>query len=185
MRTFIAIDLDEAIKKELNTFIQELRKIPVNIRWARSKGMHLTLKFLGETKEDQIPAIKDQLEQIASFWESFNLNIRGTGWFPPKNSLPRILWVGCQENKTLLALQNNIEIELEKMKFCKEKRTYHPHLTLGRVRTNKNTEKIVNALALKKDKDFGSMKVKKVTFFQSTLKPMGAEYTVLSEHKLK
>lgn len=185
MRTFIAIDLDEAIKKELNTFIQELRKFPVDIRWAHSKGMHLTLKFLGETKEDQIPAIQEQVEKIASFWESFNLTIRGPGWFPPKNRFPRILWAGCQENKTLLALQNSIEIELEKMEFCKEKRKYHPHLTLGRVRTNKNIEKIVNELTLKKDKDFGSMRVKKVTFFQSILKPTGAEYTVLSEHKLK
>lgn len=185
MRTFIAIDFDEAVKNELNTFIQELRKFPVNMRWAHSKGMHLTLKFLGEIKEGQIPAIKEQLEKITSLWESFTLNIRGTGWFPPKNRFPRILWAGCQESETILALQSRIESELEKLDFHKEKRKYHPHLTLGRVRTNKNIDMIVNELTRQKDKDFGTMMVEKVTFFQSTLKPTGAEYTVLSEHKLK
>jgi 2'-5' RNA ligase len=185
MRTFIAIDLDEVIKNELNFFIQELHKFSVNIRWAHSKGMHLTLKFLGETKEDQIHAVKEQLEKIATQQDTFTLNIKGTGWFPPGNRSPRILWAGCHESETLLELQNRIERELEKLDFPIEKRKYNPHLTLGRVRTNKNLDMIVEEFSRLKDKDFGSMKVKKVTLFQSILKPTGAEYIVLSEHELK
>ena len=185
MRTFIAIDLDEIIKNELTSFIQKLGKFPVNIRWAHSKGMHLTLKFLGETNENQIHAVKQQLENIAAQWESFSLNIRDTGWFPPGNRYPRVIWVGCQESETLFELQSSIESELKKLGFPMEKRKYHPHLTLGRVRTYKNIDKIVEELSRHQAKDFGRMKVKKVTFFQSILKPTGAEYSVLSEHELK
>jgi RNA 2',3'-cyclic 3'-phosphodiesterase len=185
MRTFIAIDLDESIKKELDALINELRTLPTNIRWTHSKGMHLTLKFLGETKEVQRPAVMELLENITAFSESFILNFRGTGWFPPGNRSPRIIWAGCQENENILSLQQTIENNLEKLRFQREKRTYHPHLTLGRVRSSKNIHKIVDELIRQKDKDFGSMKVTKITFFQSKLKPTGAEYQVLSEHKLK
>jgi len=185
MRVFIAINLEEIIKNELNSFIQKLRKFPVDVRWAHSKGMHLTLKFLGEIKEDQIPEIKKLLEKIVTQQKTFTLNVSGIGWFPPGNRFPRILWAGCQESETLLELQNRIEIELKKLDFPREKRKYHPHLTLGRVRTNKNIEKIVEELIRLKNENFGSMNVKKVTFFQSILKPTGAEYNVLSEHELK
>ncbi len=48
MRTFIAIDLDPVIKKAISLLIEELDKGDKNIKWIRHKGMHLTLKFLGE-----------------------------------------------------------------------------------------------------------------------------------------
>jgi len=185
MRTFIAVDLDEIIKNELNAFIQKLRGLPVNIRWAKSNGMHLTLKFLGEIKEEQVPDINKLLEITTAGFESFSLNIKGTGWFPPGNRIPRILWAGCQENETIMSLQRTIENDLEKMHFKREKRKYHPHLTLGRVKSNKNINKVIDELIRQKDKDFGSMEVAKVTFFQSILKPTGAEYKTLSEHNLK
>ena len=185
MRTFIAINLDESIKKELNAFIHELRNFPANIRWAHSKGMHLTLKFLGEIKEVQIPAIKKLLENTAAFYESFTLDVKGTGWFPPGNRFPRVIWAGCLENENILSLQRTIEGDLEKLHFKREKRKFHPHLTLGRVRSNKNIHKVLNELIRQKDKNFGSMKVTRITFFQSILKPTGAEYQVLSEHNLK
>lgn len=185
MRTFIAVDLDDNIKKELNTFIHELSNFPVNIKWAHSKGMHLTLKFLGEIIENQIPAIKEQLENTVALSGSFTLDVKGTGWFPQGNRFPRVIWVGCQENDKILSLQKNVERDLEKLHFKKEKRKFHPHLTLGRVRSNKDIHKVLDELIRQSDKNFGSMKVTKVTFFQSILKPTGAEYLVLSEHDLK
>ncbi|MBN2245646.1 MAG: RNA 2',3'-cyclic phosphodiesterase [Candidatus Aminicenantes bacterium] len=185
MRTFIAIDLDENIKKELAAFINEMCNLPASIRWTHSKGMHLTLKFLGEIKEDQIPAIMKLLENTTAFFKSFTLEFKGTGWFPPGSRFPRVIWAGCQENEIILSLQQTIEDDLEKLHFQRDKKTYHPHLTLGRVRSNKNIHKVVDELIRQSDKNFGSMTVNKVTFFQSKLKPTGAEYLVLSEHMLK
>mgnify|MGYP000269629356 CR=1 FL=1 len=185
MRTFIAIDMDEAIKYELNAFIEVLRKHPVNIKWVHSQGMHLTLKFLGETREDKISDIQKVLDNTTVSTGLFTLNIKGTGWFPPGKRSPRVLWVGCNENKILMSLQSKIENNLEELHFLKEKRNYHPHLTLGRVRNNQNINKLLDEFILNKDKNFGRMDVSKITFFQSILKPAGAEYKMLSEHNLK
>jgi 2'-5' RNA ligase len=81
----------------------------------------------------------------------------------------------------LLALQEDVEREMEKLGFEREKRRFHPHLTLGRVKFPSRLDLLVQELEKHRAEKFGEMSVRKFTFFQSTLKPSGAEYTVLKE----
>ncbi len=185
MRTFIAIDLDPEIKKALSVLIHELDKGHKNIRWVRQQGMHLTLKFLGEIDRDKVPEIEDVLKTTANKHASFSLKFKGTGSFPPGMTKPRVLWVGIKEEETLMNLQTELEGELEKLGFPKERRKFHAHLTLGRVKNLINIKETLSLLEKYKDRDFGEMDVNKISFFQSTLKPTGAEYSILSEFELK
>jgi 2'-5' RNA ligase len=185
MRTFIAIDLDKEIKDKLSSFLLELDKVSKKIKWAKKEGMHLTLKFLGEIEEKMIPEVKSILEEISSKCPSFILRLRGTGTFPERRKNPRVIWVGIEESKDLKALQAQLEQELEKKGFPREKREFHPHLTLGRIKPHSYLGSIFSLLESNKESDFGEMEVKKIAFFQSILKPTGAEYRVLSEFDLK
>ena len=185
MRTFIAINLDPEIKKALSLLIDELDKGHKNIRWVRHEGMHLTLKFLGEIGREKVPEIENVLKMISNKHDSFSLKFRGTGSFPPGMKKPRVLWVGIEEEVTLTALQAQLEGELEKLGFPKERRKFQAHLTVGRVKNLFNIKETLLLVEKYRDKIFGEMKAKKISFIQSTLKPTGAEYSILSEFELK
>ncbi|MBA7527691.1 RNA 2',3'-cyclic phosphodiesterase [subsurface metagenome] len=185
MRTFIAINLDPEIKKALSLLIEELDKGHKNIKWVRHEAMHLTFKFLGEIGREKVPEIENVLKMISKNYESFPMKFKGTGSFPSGMKNPRVLWVGIEEEETLTALQAQLEGELEKLGFPRERRKFHAHLTLGRVKSLVNIKETLSLLEKYRDRDFGEMNVKKISFIQSTLKPTGAEYSILSEFELK
>ena len=185
MRTFIAIDLDQTIKDALSALIKKLDSGDRNIRWVKPQGMHLTLKFLGEVSEDKIQEVQSVLGRIVEDYSRFQLSLKGTGTFPPEARIPRVLWIGIEENASLQNIQARVENELHKIRFPKEKRKYHPHLTLGRVKGSQNLETVMETFGSHNRAEFGNMTVNRLTLFKSTLKPSGAEYTILSEFCLK
>lgn len=185
MRAFIAIDLEDKIKKRLSSLLLELNKVSQGIKWVRKEGMHLTLKFLGEIEKEKIPEVESILKEISGKYSSFPLRLKGTGSFPPGKKNPRVLWLGIEASKSLKSLQFQIEKALEKLGFPREKREFHPHLTLGRVKFHSHLGGVLSQLEKEKETIFGEMIVEKIIFFQSILKPTGAEYKVLSEFELK
>ena len=185
MRTFIAIDLDPVIKRNLSDFLGRLKKLgPKNISWVREEGMHLTLKFLGEIEEAQAAPVKNVTGSLSKTYSRFPMAVKGTGYFPANPKYIRVLWAGVEEQPALMSLQKELESELEKLGFAREKRAFHPHLTLGRVRTPSNLKEILEELEKNKTADFGQMTVEKITFFESKLRPSGAEYTALAQSEL-
>ncbi len=185
MRTFIAIDLDEGIKKTISEFIRELDRSDRHIKWIKPPGMHLTLKFMGDINEEKKAEVESVLKKIADRHRPFPLGFKGTGTFPPGKKYPRVLWIGIKENKPLLEIQSRLENELERLQYSREQRKYHPHLTLGRVKIPYHIESVLSLLEKNKERDFGDMTVNRITLFLSTLKPTGAEYTKLSEFELE
>jgi 2'-5' RNA ligase len=185
MRTFIAIELNQTIKDTLSRLIQQLDSGGKNIRWVKPQGMHLTLKFLGEVPEDKIPEIQSVLDRVAKDYSRFQLSLKGTGTFPPAAHIPRVIWIGIEKNESIQQIQASVENELKKMGFPLENRKYYPHLTIGRVKAPHHLEKVMQTLDRNKQVEFGIMDVSKLTLFKSTLKPTGAEYTILSESYLE
>lgn len=184
MRTFIAIDLDDSLKNALAAFVDRLRPLAKNVRWVGASGMHLTLKFLGETAEDNAPGISATLEDIARRQHTFPLTLKGIGVFPPGRRNPRVFWVGVDPVPALLSLQEEIERAMEKLGFEREKRAYHPHLTLGRVKFPAPLDRLAKEMENHRDRVFGEMKVGRFVFFRSILRPSGAEYTILKAVEL-
>jgi 2'-5' RNA ligase len=71
------------------------------------------------------------------------------------------------------------------MSIPREKRKFHPHLTLGRIKSSHNIALVLEKLAENINTEFGKMEVAEVTLFKSTLKPTGAEYDALAKIQLK
>lgn len=185
MRTFIAIDLDASLKKTLAAFVNEVEPLARNIRWVGAKGMHLTLKFLGEISDEEASGISAALEEIARRHKPFPLVLRGTGAFPAGRRSPRVFWVGVDPVPGLVSLQEEIERTMEKRGYEREKRSYHPHLTLGRVKFPAPLDRLAVEFERNRDRVFGEMEVGGFVFFRSILRPSGAEYTVLKEVGLR
>jgi 2'-5' RNA ligase len=184
MRTFIAIDLDPPLKERVALLVQKLNRGNPNVKWTEPAGMHLTLKFLGEVDEARVEETKTALRTIASRHHPFELGLKGTGTFPPGSRNPRVLWAGFEPREELSALQADIEEELARLGVPREERPFHPHLTLGRVRTSRDIQKTLRELEGWSEFEFGYMGAKAVVFFESVLTPEGARYAALGEFPL-
>lgn len=184
MRTFIAIDLDPNLKDRIALLVQKLERANRNVKWITRDSMHLTLKFLGEITEDQASEVRERLKSTTGRHHAFELSLKGTGTFPPGSRNPRVLWTGVEPSPELAALHQEIEENLAGAGFPREERAFHPHLTLGRVRAGHQTQTLLCELDSWKEFKFGSMTAAKLTFFQSTLTPDGARYSILSEYHL-
>lgn len=184
MRTFIAIDLDKTLKETLEGLICRFRRQGGDIRWVKPEGMHLTLKFLGEIGEETVAKVMSSLGVVASRHKPFRLIFRGTGTFPPGHKA-RVLWVGIEESPDLKALQEDLEREMERLGFPGEERGFHPHMTLGRVKASLGLQPLLQEFGKEAATIFGETEAACLTFFQSTLKPTGAEYSILGEYRLR
>jgi 2'-5' RNA ligase len=184
MRTFIAIDLDAPLKEALRALVRDLAPLAANVRWTQAAGMHLTLRFLGETSDEKAAAIGAALQAIAAGSSRFKMRLKGLGAFPPGRGVPRVLWVGVEAGPQLAAVQKGIESAAAGLGFEPERREFQPHLTLGRVKFPGRLERLLEEMGSLQGRDFGEMEVGRLTFFRSVLTPGGAEYSVLGEFRL-
>ncbi len=180
MRCFIALELNDAIKDQLQAAQDLFKNIGGRVGWTTRNQMHLTIKFLGETAEELIPEIVDQLQHVADAVHPFEFVVEKLGAFPPRGQ-PRILWAGIRSCEPLHQLQKLIEEKISPLGFPPEKRDFAPHLTLGRVREPVDTRRCRDLLAQSTNFLAGTQSVNRIVLFSSTLKPSGAEYTPLAE----
>jgi len=179
IRSFIAIVLPEEVKKALAGLVQELKPIFPKISWVKPENMHLTLKFLGNIQEQQIGQIKQVMSKSCTGISPFSLQGHALGVFPTVNRA-RVIWSGLSGDITWLEkLYLNLEAGLAQIGFSKEKRPFHPHLTLGRIKIGAKPKLILEALHQHQTFSTPSFTVKEIVLFKSELNPKGAKYTAL------
>jgi len=176
IRTFICIEIPGSIKERISNLQEILRDTEAQVSWTKSSNVHLTLKFLGGVQESRIEHVSKALERAASGIGQFEVEIGGAGCFPSPRS-PRVLWVGVPNvAQQLRQLYSNIENELAKEGFEREKRKFSPHLTIGRIRAPHNTARLTEAL-LETGFDTETFIATNVILMRSDLKPTGSIYT--------
>jgi 2'-5' RNA ligase len=184
IRSFLAIELPKPILRKIEEVQGDLRLSHADVRWVNPEKIHLTLKFFGNIEESRIDAIFKSIEEQIRNTQPFSLKVRGVGAFPHLKN-PRVIWMGLVNGKEVLAsLQKQIEIQLEKIGFQPEDRPFHPHLTLGRMRSSRGKEELVGRMEKHRDEEFGDFQIERVVLFKSDLKPTGPIYTPLKEMKL-
>jgi 2'-5' RNA ligase len=188
MRCFIAIDIDEEIRKALGDLQRRLRgSVDVkksDVKWVNPKNIHLTLKFLGEIKDEKTVEICNIVKAVADRSKSFELDIESVGSFGGRSA--RVLWVGAGNGaENLLELQKNIDESLASAGWPKETREFTGHLTLCRIRNSKAGVKLAQISEDYKDFKLGTISADSVSVYQSELKPAGPVYTLLGNYKLQ
>jgi len=180
LRSFIAIELPLAIRSALAELQRELRRCNADIRWVKPDNIHLTLKFLGEVREDRIDGIVKGIRDVCGRYGHFRLEVRDLGVFPNRRS-PRVLWVDVSGDGLLAGLQRDIEEAMALAGFKAEKRGYTPHLTIGRFRSLKEKDHLFERISQLSDNSLGFMDVKSLALMRSDLGPGGAKYTRVAE----
>jgi 2'-5' RNA ligase len=181
VRLFVALDFPDAVRASLRDLIARLRPLSSGARWARPEGMHITLKFIGETGQGKLDAIRAALASIQSP-QPVEMHFRGLGFFPHERK-PRVLWCGVESSANLAALALGIEGALEPAGIPRESRAFVPHLTLARFDSPhgpKGVDKLVSAANELKSYEFGSASESEFYLYESVLRPSGAEYKRLA-----
>ena len=183
IRTFIAVEIPESIKSRIERLQKPLRQIGTKVSWTNASNVHLTLKFLGGVEASRIERVSKAIERAARGTAPFEVEIGGTGCFPSPRS-PRVLWVGLPDvPEALKQLYSNIETELDREGFPREKRRFSPHLTIGRIRAQHNATTVAEAL-IASGFEPEAFKATEVIVMRSDLKPTGSIYTPQAVIKL-
>jgi len=184
-RGFIAIEIPEQIQARLQRFQLRLQQQSVKASWVRPENIHVTLVFLGEVSAQRIDRVPEILDASAAELTRFEFAVSGLGIFgSPRN--PRVVWAGVPDPPNeLMALQKTIQGRLIRAGFEGIKQTFHPHLTLGRIRGRHQGAQLTSAIVSAKNNDFGAVPVRRVLLVQSYLEACGVRYAVIHESRLK
>src|SRR6266852_4177099 len=129
MRLFVALDLEEAIRQRMAVFLQGVQNFAPETRWVKPESLHVTLKFIGEKPEEEIPRIQHALGTIQAI--PISLAFRGYGFFPTARSA-RVFWLGIESEPGLPNLAAQVDTALSALGIPREEHAFTPHLTLAR-----------------------------------------------------
>jgi len=184
IRSFLAIEIPRTILKKIEEVQDDLKSSRADVRWVSPEKIHLTLKFFGNIDESRIDPIVKSIEGPTQTISPFSLKVRGVSAFPHLKN-PRVIWMGLVDGKeVLVSFQKQLEKELEKIGFGPEERAFHPHLTLGRMKSSKAREELTGRMERHQEEEFGDFQVERIVLFKSDLKPTGPIYTSLRELRL-
>jgi 2'-5' RNA ligase len=179
IRAFLAIDLPEALRPGLAQVQGELKRSRAEVRWVPPGNIHLTLKFFGNVPEDEIGSLALAARQAAAGEELLQLKVTVAGAFPSPKA-PRVVWLGLGGDLVpLTRLYQRLEKAFAALGYPPEGRAFNPHLTLGRVKSPVNREKLASMLAKLPPLDWPPFTVKELILFQSVLSPQVSKYTPL------
>jgi 2'-5' RNA ligase len=183
MRLFVAIEIPNDVRFAIGELIKCLRDACRDAHWVRLAGLHITLKFIGESPPEKLEDLKVALKNIPP-GAPIPLNFGGLGFFPNARR-PSVLWAGVEAGPELGALAAAIEGALgPTADQQQEHRNFTPHLTLARFKDSPAIDALRLAIEKAGPLKFGGTTATEFHLYQSVLKSGAAEYTRLATFSL-
>ncbi len=187
-RTFIALERNEDAQHHLAEVIRQMVRALPSIRWVDPSSIHLTLAFLGELSDEQLPKAMQATELASSQISNFSYSLSKIGIFGSRTN-PRVIWMGINETSgTLAQLHAILNKELLQQGFEVDTRPFSPHLTLARIKaplTYDEQQRLQDILKRRESAVSREYQVQHVDVMKSELLRTGARYTLLREYKLR
>ena len=185
IRTFVAIELPNDIRRAIHKLVNRLVPIANHIRWVDQENMHLTLVFLGDVEDRSVHAACQAVARACAAVEPFQVTVQGIGVFP-KPEKPRVIWVGLELGvEEITWLREQIAKQLDTVGFQFDWK-FSPHITIGRVGHGRFDDHAVIAKSAEYvDTPFGEFVVNEVAVISSTLERSGPIYVRLSTASLQ
>ncbi len=183
VRLFIAVKISAELAQSLDTVIHKLAVSGAEVKWVKTKNLHLTLKFLGEVDAAEIPSLIAALQTVRI--EKFTLEVGSIGVLPDFRH-PRVVYADTVQGAEKLAkLAYFIEKTTVSLGFQPEKRPFLAHLTLGRFKGSGRSKKLIEKIDGAKGVIFGKLSVSEFYLIKSELRPEGPQYTELASIPLQ
>ena len=184
MRLFIALNMPKKQRTRIHRAARRLREEDLPVRWVEPDNYHVTLKFLGDVRRENVDVVEGVLSTIASATRAFETELGGFGAFPTIRR-PRVIWLGVHATPELRCLKQDLEWGLGDVGFTAETRAFHPHVTLGRADGEGGAGAFRGLDGLMAVMEFeGDLKVHTVDLMRSQVSKDGAAYSVVSSVRL-
>jgi 2'-5' RNA ligase len=173
MRTFIAVPLSAELQKAVGRVQRDLADALPDVRWVRPETIHLTLAFLGDIPQESLENVASSMLSIGELFAPFEAQVAGLGAFPSR-ARPRVVWLGIERCAPLLQMQAALTKIVTAAGLPVEDRSYTPHLTLGRCRSQRRMTEAGRIFERFENVAVGTLEVDRVVLFESRLQPGGA-----------
>jgi 2'-5' RNA ligase len=126
MRLFIGIPLPPGVVRELAAVVSRLRSKEDGLRWSAPETWHITLQFLGNTRQDAFDCLVPRLRAVGA--PPVRIGLEGLGSFDRAGVFFALVGV----TRDLLALQEQVVLATRSCGFNEEARPFQPHITMAR-----------------------------------------------------
>lgn len=168
MRYFIALEIPDESKKQLQDVQSELKKIIPEARLTDNDKLHITIAFIGEQPESTQAKLVQVLEKAARDIPPFQLTPGYIDGFPNLHH-PHILWVGVKDDiDKLFLIRERIKDGLVDLQLEVDERRYTPHIAIAKLPTfhlNESQEKALQQLMMA---NYEPIQVTSLKLFKST-----------------
>lgn len=176
IRTFIGIELDPDLCRELQEEIAYLKSHAPAVRWASPDTLHITLKFLGDVPEKDLPDVFRAADAAAGELEAVTAEVAGIGALPNLRH-PRVVLADIKAGREeLVRIAKGVDAAFAEIGYPPEKRPFQPHVTLGRVKEPRDAEGLEPLLADGANTSFGLLDVGELVVFMSEKRRYGTVY---------
>ena len=181
IRSFIAFDLaNDSVVNRIATAQKMIIQTNADVKLVEPKNIHITVRFLGDITPDMVEKLYTAMKNIK--FTPFNIQITGLGVFPTVN-YPRVVWAGITDGaQQLKSIFEQLEPQLHELGFTPEPEGFTPHLTIARVRTGANKQRLIDLVQRQENYDFGNIRGDCLKLKKSQLSPKGPAYTTLKEY---
>lgn len=184
MRLFVAINLPAAERRRIHRETAPLREAGLPVRWVEPAHFHVTLKFLGEIRREDMEGVQEAVAKAADGNGPFEARVGGFGAFPTIRR-PRVLWMGIEPSPSLRSVKQDLEWALADAGYERETRAFHPHVTLGRASDERGAGAFRELDEVAASMDYaGTFPVRTLDVVRSRLGPEGPRYKIVSTSRL-
>lgn len=183
MRCFLAIELPSVIREKIFSAVSEAENLNLHASFTKKEQLHITLLFLGEKTEEEVNKITASLRSLR--FKKFGFSIEGSGFFPSEK-VPRVFWIGAKDvNENTESLENGkgesnelnqLHLQVANLLSEKPERDFTGHVTVARIKSPENIEKLIALKNKLSSVSFGSFEVSEIVLKKSMLTPNGAIY---------
>jgi len=168
VRAFFGLRIRAA--RKVRQVLDELDAMGRPVKPVDPSGLHVTLKFLGDTEAQQLTHLQQALRAAVSRQQPFDVVLQGLGAFP-RVARPAVVWMGVSEagdpaTSRVTDLARELDRLLRELGFPAETRSFHPHLTLARIR-GRPPERLLQLLADLQTAEFGCQPIAQVHLMAS------------------
>ena len=180
-RGFIAIDINAT--SQILEFKKAIEGTGADVKLVEPENIHITLKFLGDVAENLVDSLDNAIKEAVRGIKPYPLLLRKTGVFPNQQYL-KVIWIGIEDGQTTGIIAKKLDEELSKLGFPREAKQFTPHLTIGRVKTARQKQQLLQVIERYRDTLFGEYTVTSVLLKKSELTPKGPIYTTVRDVRL-
>jgi 2'-5' RNA ligase len=184
IRTFVAVLLDEDLRKKIAEAQEQVKRLAPDVKWVAPENFHVTLKFLGNVREDRIGEIAAAIDETAQGFSPFEMTVSGLGAFP-NPARARVIWTGIETGgEQLRDLAEAVDVSLARLGFERETRLFASHITIGRVKTSRFLGALADGIREVDASNLGAQRVTSVFLMESQLLREGPMYSPLNVSEL-